>query len=158
MRLLAFLLAFFASAASSAQPVELKPFDAATPQKLGRELVGRPYVLVLWSLYCEPCRHEMGQWGALARAQPHVPIVLVATDGPEEQPNVAKFLRQHDLRGVQTWMFADEFVERIRHAIDPRWRGELPRTYLFDAAHRPSAHSGRIDPAALGKWMAAQRR
>jgi thiol-disulfide isomerase/thioredoxin len=136
----------------------LKPFDASSPHKIRRALDGRAFLLVFWSLYCDPCREEMAQWGELQRKHPDVPIVLVATDAAEERSNVAKFLRQHQLGRVETWMFADEFVERIRYAVDPGWRGELPRTYFLDAAHRAKAHSGRVDSAAVSGWMAAQRR
>jgi thiol-disulfide isomerase/thioredoxin len=153
-------LALFAGLSAAAAPKDefaLKPFDAASPEKIRRMHAGRAYLAVFWSLYCEPCRAEMAHWGELQRKHPRVPILLVATDGPEERSNVQKFLRQHNLGRVDTWMFADEFAERVRHAVDPAWRGELPRTYLVDAKHRAIAHSGRIDLEALGRWMAAQR-
>jgi hypothetical protein len=61
-------------------------------------------------------------------------------------------LAEFELAGVRTWAFADDFAERIRYAIDPRWRGELPRLYLFDADHQPTAISGRVDPDTLTEW------
>jgi thiol-disulfide isomerase/thioredoxin len=141
----------FASAA------ELKPFDAKSPAAIERSHAGRPYVLVLWSLYCDPCRHEMTLWGPLQRKHPGVAFVLVSTDTEGERAKVAEFLRRHDLRGIETWMFADEFSERVRYAIDPAWRGELPRTYVHDAAHRRQGQSGVLDPKALESWLAQQK-
>jgi hypothetical protein len=38
-------------------------------------------------------------------------------------------------------------------AIDPKWRGELPRTYLYDAQHRRVAISGVIDEEKLREWL-----
>lgn len=151
------LLAGLSSAVLPAAAADLKSFDRSSPEAIHRTLAGRAYVLVFWSLYCEPCRDEMAHWGELQRRHPGVPILLIATDGPEDRANVAKFLRRHKLERVETWMFADEFVERIRHAVDPAWRGELPRTYFVDAVHRASAHSGRADVAAVSRWMARQR-
>ena len=43
--------------------------------------------------------------------------------------------------------------ERLRFAIDPRWHGELPRTYLYDRAHVVQAVSGVIPPEQLTKWV-----
>ena len=54
-------------------------------------------------------------------------------------------------------MFAEAVPERLRYAIDPAWGGELPRSYLFDAAHRRQAHSGLLDEAQLKDWLKRQR-
>jgi hypothetical protein len=54
---------------------------------------------------------------------------------------------------VQTWIFDDEFSERVRFAVDRTWRGELPRTYLYDAAHRAEARSGKLDERWLEGWL-----
>ena len=156
IRAFCFFIAFlFANPANAG---ELKPFDAKSPAAIAQAHAGRPYVLVLWSLYCDPCRHEMKLWGPLQEKYPGVGFVLVSTDAESDRAMTAEFLRRHDLRGVETWMFADEFSERVRHAIDPAWRGELPRTYVYDAAHRRHAHSGVLDPKALESWLAQQKR
>jgi thiol-disulfide isomerase/thioredoxin len=154
---LAAALAVLSAAASAKDELALKPFDAASPGEIKRTLAGRPHLLVFWSLYCDPCREEMPLWGDLQRKYPSVPILLIATDGADERAKVEKFLGQQKLGKVQTWMFADEFVERIRYAVDPTWRGELPRTYFVDAQQRAVTHSGRVDPAQISRWMAQQR-
>jgi thiol-disulfide isomerase/thioredoxin len=146
----------FLSFIQPASGADLKPFDAKSPAAIQRAHAGKPYLLVMWSLYCDPCRHEMALWGPLRRKYPGVGFVLVSTDGEGERAKVADFLRRHDLSGVQTWMFADEFSERVRYAVDPAWRGELPRTYVYDASHRREAYSGVLDPKALEAWLARQ--
>ena len=148
------LLAALLAAPIWAQAADPRPFDAASPRAIDAAHAGKPYVLVLWSLYCEPCRDEMAQWGPLKKKHPGVAFVLVSTDLAEDRAAVAAFLERHELGGVESWMFADEFAERVRYAIDPAWRGELPRTYLFDAGHRRTAHSGRLDAKALDAWLA----
>jgi thiol-disulfide isomerase/thioredoxin len=153
----ALVLAFLCMLVFQANAAELKPFDAKSPSAIDRAYAGRPYVLVLWSLYCEPCRHEMNLWGPLQQKYPGVRFVLVSTDAEGERATVSEFLRRYDLGGVETWMFADEFSERVRYAIDPAWRGELPRTYVYDAAHRRQAQSGVLDPKALDAWLAQQK-
>lgn len=43
---------------------------------------------------------------------------------------------------------------RMRHALDPRWRGETPRSYWFDRKGiRAAAHSGLITPAVIDKLL-----
>ncbi|MDD5330830.1 MAG: TlpA family protein disulfide reductase, partial [Sulfuricella sp.] len=54
---------------------------------------------------------------------------------------------------ADAWVFADAVPERLYFEADGKWRGELPRTYLYDAAHRATAFSGKIDPAQLERWV-----
>jgi thiol-disulfide isomerase/thioredoxin len=148
------LLAALILASAAASAGELKPFDGATPAAIAQMHAGKPYILVFWSLYCDPCREEMHQWGALQRRHPKVPILLVSTDGLQARAMTEKYLATQRLGRVQTWIFSDEFTERVRHAIDPSWRGELPRTYLFDRAHRAVATSGKLAAREISDWIA----
>jgi len=150
------LLAALLAAPIWAQAADPRPFDAASPRAIDAAHAGKPYVLVLWSLYCEPCRDEMAHWKALRRRYPGVPVVLVSTDSPGERATVVEFLKRYDPGAVESWIFADEYSERVRYAVDPAWRGELPRTYLFDAAHRSEGRSGRFDQRWIEGWLAAQ--
>lgn len=140
--------------ASCLAAAEFRDFDADGMRRIRAEQAGKPFLLVFWSLYCEPCREEMPQWGELQRRHPGVSIILVATDPPQERALMGKFLARHKLGKVQSWAFADEFSERVRHSVDPRWRGELPRTYFYERDHRAEARSGKVDAAAASKWLA----
>ena len=151
------IAAVVALCASLAAHAELKPFTAKSLAAIRAQNAGRPFVLALWSLHCEPCRHEMAQWGPLAKRHPDVRIVLVSTDSTGDRPRVEKFLAQHDLSGVDAWVYADAFEERVRFSIDRGWRGELPRTYLFDARHKAQARSGPADVRWIEEWLGALR-
>lgn len=153
-RLGAALALLLSVAGPAAAASALRPFDAASPATIRAEQAGKPFVLAFWSVTCEPCREEMGEWGRWARAHPGVAVVLVATDPASQRAAVDRMLRAHDMRGVQTLTFADEYTERVRHAIDPRWRGELPRTYFLDAAHRAEARTGKLDARWTEAWFA----
>jgi thiol-disulfide isomerase/thioredoxin len=141
-------------AAGTLQAAEPRAFDGASPAAIARANRDQPYIVVFWSLYCEPCREEMHQWGDLQRRYPRVPIHLVSTDGPRELGNVRKYLETQKLGKVQTWIFGDEFTERVRYAVDPAWRGELPRTYLYDRAHRATVRSGKMPASEISDWIA----
>jgi thiol-disulfide isomerase/thioredoxin len=146
----ALLLALSVPAAAA----EFRDFDAGSMRGIRAEQAGKPFLLVFWSLYCEPCREEMSQWGELQRRHPGVAIILVATDPPQERVLMGKFLARHKLGKVQSWAFADEFSERVRHSVDTRWRGELPRTYFYDRDHKAEARSGKVDAATASGWLA----
>lgn len=150
------LLALVATPASADGP--LRPFDARSPAAIRQQHAGRPFVLALWSITCEPCIREMPVWKAMRKRYPDVPVILVSTDPPSEAARVRAFLAKYDPGPVQRWQYADAFEERIRHAIDPAWRGELPRTYRYDAAHRREAVTGVEDPAAVERWFASVAR
>lgn len=143
-----------AHAETSASPVAgLRAFERESLQAIREAHAGRPFVLALWSVYCEPCREEMATLARFRAEHPELAVVLVATDPPEEEAAVRRMLAEYAPKGVETWAFADAFVERLRYAVDPRWRGELPRTYLYDSEHRVDAVSGRLDAGHLSDWI-----
>ncbi len=154
MALVGFTLAHVAGAASSH---DLRPFTSTSLDSIREARAGKPFVLAFWSIYCEPCREEMAEWKSIKRKYPAVPILLVSTDAPADRPTVIKFLSRYDPGRVETWVFADEFAERVRYGVDRTWRGELPRTYLFDAQHRAEARSGRFDRRWIENWLARQK-
>lgn len=157
MTLLAGLLvAAIVMFAGTAAGAELQTFDAKSLDTIRAAHAGKPFVLAFWSVYCEPCREEMALWKSLRSKYPGVPVVLVTTDPPEERAAVVKFLARHNPGRVEHWAFADEFSERVRYAVDRSWRGELPRTYLFDAAHQSLARSGVPDRRWIDDWFSQQ--
>jgi thiol-disulfide isomerase/thioredoxin len=151
-RSLMLLVAFLAH---SVQATGLpRPFDATTPAALEQRYAGRPYILAFWSLGCGYCLAELESFANRLKARPGLPLVLVATDAPDLAPAVATRLEQLGLRPASQWSFADDMPERVRFAVDRQWRGELPRTYLFDARHQVQAVSGAMEEARLDEWLA----
>ena len=149
----AFAALLLATGISAAEP---RPFDSGSMAEIRAAEGGKPLVLAFWSVHCEPCREELPHWGAWSRKHPGVRFLLVATDDAADRELVASALARQDLGRVEIWAFADPYVERLRFSVDPKWRGELPRTYFFDAGHRPEARSGRLDPAWVEAWLAKQ--
>lgn len=132
----------------------MRPFDASSMEAIRAAHAGQPFILSFWSVTCEPCRAEMHVWKAMRRKHPRLPVLLVATDGTGQRAAIAKMLAAHDPGPVQHWAFADDFVERVRYSVDPKWRGELPRTYLFDATHKAEAKSGVMEAGDVEAWIA----
>lgn len=130
-----------------------KPFTADTPAVLAQRFTGKPYLLAFWSVDCPHCQTELELFARLLRERPGLPLVLVAVDAPELAPAVSARLAELGLASADNWQFADARQERLRFVIDRRWRGELPRNYLFDASHRVQAASGALSEAAVRRWF-----
>lgn len=151
------LCACLAFGTASATAGELRPFAGDSLSAIQQQFAGRPFILTLWSLSCHHCVKELQTLGRLARTARTLPLVIVSTDTPAEAPEIRAALKRFGLDRLDTWVFADAVPERLRHAIDPAWRGELPRSYLFDAAHRRQAHSGMLDEERLTSWLRQNR-
>jgi len=155
--MLAGILAGTAAPARAQARATLQPFDAASLAAIKARYIGRPFILALWSVHCAPCLQDMATWRVLAKRFPDIPVVLVATDPPAEHPVVRRTLERFAPGAAEPWAFADAFDERNRHSIDPKWRGELPRTYLFDRSHRVEVATGRMDVGTAEAWCARAR-
>lgn len=147
------LFALLCTLALSATAGELHPFTARSFAAIKAHYAGRPFMLTLWSLTCPHCAKELQTLGKLARADKKLPLAIVSTDTPDDAHDIRAALTRFGLDHLDTWVFADAIPERLRASIDPQWRGELPRSYLFDAAHRGAAHSGMLDARRLGQWF-----
>ncbi|MBU1691346.1 MAG: TlpA family protein disulfide reductase [Gammaproteobacteria bacterium] len=132
---------------------ELKPFVVGSMKEITAARQGKPFILGMWSLTCTHCREELALLSSLVKKHPDLDLVLVATDTPEEGEEIGTTLRQSGLGGSQAWVFADPFAERLRFEIDPKWHGELPRTYLYDPSHKALAFSGKLNGLQLGQWL-----
>jgi len=146
---LALLLALTLPAAAQ----ELKPFVAGSIKEITAARQGKPFILGMWSLTCAHCREEFALLSGLVKKHPDLDLVLIATDTPEESEAISATLRLSGLGGAEAWVFADPFAERLRFEIDPKWHGELPRTYLYDPSHKAQAFSGKPDALQMEQWL-----
>lgn len=147
--LLAALL--FTQTARAGEPV---PFTTDSLAKIQAHYAGRPFILSMWSVDgCTHCITELTMFGKLAKTHQNLPLVLVSTDTPEFIPALIKTTKRLGLENTASWIFDDDIPERLRAVIDPAWRGELPRTYLYDAQHKREAVMGVISEERLRVWM-----
>lgn len=110
-----------------------------------------PTILALWSIDCIHCKKNLALFASLVKAHPGVRLITLAAE-PADAGHGAPL----DRLGVPGARFAygPEAPERLAHAIDPDWRGELPRTLFFDGRGAVVAVSGVVSAenarAALG--------
>lgn len=134
----------------------LRPFVPGSAQALRDAHADRPFVLALWSLTCSHCQEELALLGRLKEKYPALDLALVSTDTPEDAETLNATLARHGLVRAEAWVFADPFTELLRQEIDPRWSGELPRTYLHNRDRSVRAVSGRLTAEKLEHWIAEQ--
>ena len=139
-----------------AQAEALRPFVAGSAQALRAARADRPFVLALWSLTCSHCQEELALLGRLRVQYPALDVVLVSTDAPEDAAALSATLARHGLTRTEAWVFADPFTEILHQEIDPRWSGELPRTYLHNRDRSVRAVSGRLPAEKLERWITEQ--
>lgn len=146
------LLWAWVSCAQAASPPP-SPFGTGSMREVASAHAGKPFILAFWSLSCVYCKANLDQLGKLLAQHPRLPLVLVATDSVEESADIAAVLDKYGLGNAQSWVFADAFVERLYFEIDRKWRGELPRTYFYDAGHRARVVSGKLDEQETTDWV-----
>ncbi len=148
------LMALGISHVVSAQ--ELRRFTAGSYDRIVQAHAGKPFVLAVWSLTCEPCREELELFSGFLQKNPQFELVLIATDTPADEPALRAALARHRIARAEIWVFADAFQEKLRFEIDRRWYGELPRTYFFNAAGVRQGVSGKLDAGRIDAWFAAK--
>lgn len=136
----------------------IQAFEPGSMSEIVAAQKGAPFVLVLWSLDCEYCkaslktlRQEQAKWKNLR-------VVTLATDSiadPEAVVLIGKKLASLGMT-ANAYAFGEAPPEQLRYAVDPKWRGELPRSYWFNARGQSVAHSGLITPALIAKLYGAK--
>ena len=156
MRLIfAALLVCFSVSASAA---EFQPFVRGSWQQLIQAHAGRPLVVHFWGVTCVPCLAELPKWGEFVKQHSDLDVVLIAADPfPQETERMSSILDRAGLATVESWTFADKFVDRLRYEVDPRWLGELPRTLLISPDGKVKSYSGIFDLTTIPQWLESQR-
>lgn len=152
---IAILAAMAAVSPATAAPAGhgLKTFEPQSVEQIAADHKGRPFVVLVWSMDCEFCQHSLDVLAKARAANPGFDIVTITTDPLSDaalSALVSKRLSGIDLL-QEAWSFGAQSPERLRYAIDPRWRGEKPRSYWYDAQGRRTAYSGVITPALIEK-------
>lgn len=147
------LLSMWLSAGAQAAETRLAvaPFEADSLPRIVRAHAGKPFVLILWSLDCVYCQASLNVLAEQKRSNPAMDIVTLSTDGigdPQTDAQVEQRLRKLALTS-NAWGYGAAPAEQLRYAIDPKWHGEMPRSYWFDAQGRRTPYSGVLTPATI---------
>jgi thiol-disulfide isomerase/thioredoxin len=99
-------------------------------------------MLAIWSITCPSCIKDMAVINAVHKAHPDIKIVMLSTDNIAETAEAQQILEKNQLTDIEHWIYAEENTQKLQFEIDPKWYGELPRTYFFDKIHQRESVSG----------------
>jgi hypothetical protein len=154
-RAIALVLALALPALAAAQA--LRPFTPSSLEQIEAAHRGKPFLLLVWSMDCEFCQASLALLAQARAAGMTVDVVTVSTDPAADRQLAGQSLQRLAELGLaaDAWAFGPQASEQLAYAIDPRWHGEKPRSYWYDAAGRRSAHSGVLTPALLARYRNA---
>ena len=117
---------------TSASPPELRVVDGA---QLRAEIAasGRKATLVnVWASWCGSCKKEIPMLLEVSRglAGEGVGLVLVSADEPASRARAVELLREQGAELPSRALGGK--VDAFRRALDPRWQGAIPATFLLD--------------------------
>lgn len=132
----------------------LKPFISGSYQQMLSNNAANPFMLVVWSVDCSSCLKEMALLSDIKKNHPGIKMIMLSTDDLSSAEQIGQILKQHQLDNAENWVFADDNSQKLRFEIDPKWYGEIPRTYFFDSAHRRTGISGVMSKEDYGTMLA----
>jgi thiol-disulfide isomerase/thioredoxin len=138
----ALLLALVLSATVQAESINLKPFTSGSYQQIVSNNAKKPFMLAMWSITCPSCIKDMAVLQSVHKAHPELKIVMLSTDDIAESDEAQKILANNQLSDIEHWIYAEQNTQKLQFEIDPKWYGELPRTYFFDKAGQREGVSG----------------
>jgi len=105
-------------------------------QSLVRRSGARATLVNVWATWCDPCREEF-PWmlrAARARRADGLRLVLISADFDDRLAQVRRFLRGQGVSDT-TYLKTGGDMPFI-DALNPRWSGTLPATFVFDPRGR----------------------
>jgi thiol-disulfide isomerase/thioredoxin len=127
----------------------LAPLDQAGYRELVRGHRGNVLLVSFWATWCIPCRTELPVLGELQRRVPGFRLVTVSADEPEKAGAAEKFLREARIEGLGYVRDAEESDDKFIPAVDPKWSGVLPASFLY-------GRDGKLIRAFVGETRASE--
>jgi len=116
------------------------PFVSGSYQQILSSNANQPFMLVVWSINCSSCLKDMELLSSIHKNRPELRMIMLAADEPSATEQIQQILEKNQLAEIENWAYADDNTQKLQFEIDPKWYGELPRTYFFEGT---SAHRGQ---------------
>jgi thiol-disulfide isomerase/thioredoxin len=171
-----FAVSFLLTLAASAQrktahkpraakaPIKARAVNAEEMQALLKRDGSRPLLVNYWATWCDPCRDEFPELVQIDkdyRAKGLDFIAITLDDLADINTAVPKFLRAMNAR-MPVFLLNVADPEPTINAIDPRWGGALPATFLYNNQGQVVyKHFGRVNTpelrAAIDKLVSSKQ-
>jgi hypothetical protein len=126
---------------------ETLPFTSSSYQNILADNANQPLMLVVWSVNCSSCLKDMALLNDIHKSRPSLKIIMLAADELAATEQIQQILEKNQLSDIENWVYADDNTQKLQFGIDPKWYGELPRTYFFDKTHHREGVSGVLTKA-----------
>jgi thiol-disulfide isomerase/thioredoxin len=148
--ILGFLLHGFFSSSVIAEEY-FQPFKQGSYQNILKRYSTNNLLVVFWSIDCPPCIKELKHLGEFHLQNPDRQITLINIDTGYNQKKLLALLEENHLANIERWIFNSNHHEKLRYEIDPRWLGDLPRSYFFSLTKKPQRLRGVLSLARIEK-------
>ena len=130
----------------------VSPIDTDALKGLLTQHRDRPLLVNFWATFCDPCRDEFPDLVKIDKDyRPRdIEFVTVSLDDMSEIKNeVPKFLDSMKAK-MPAYLLNTNDPEPAINLVDPRWRGDLPATFLYnEKGEVVYKHIGRVKTAEL---------
>lgn len=131
---------------------KLKHFVSDSMIEIERNYQGKPFILSFWSIDCPPCIKEFQLFQQQLQNYPETKIVLVSTDSLSDSPEALDILKKFSLHEIDNWIFAEEFITRLRYQVDPLWSGSIPQAYFYTRDQQRTSIAGALHTRHFEAW------
>ncbi len=148
--LLFLVLAFLNPSAQA----ESTAFTSGSYQQLLASNPNQPFMLIIWSVNCPSCLKDMALLSSIHKSRPELKMIMLAADDLSATEQIQQILEKNQLSELENWVYAEDNTQKLQFEIDPKWYGELPRTYFFDKTHQRTGVSGVLSKDDYEKMFA----
>ncbi|MDI1278780.1 hypothetical protein [Methylobacter sp.] len=141
-KLFSYLLFLLLASLNTIAQAEPSAFTSGSYQQILTSNANQPFMLVIWSVNCSSCLKDMELLSSIHKSKPELKMIMLAADEPSATEQIQQILEKNQLTEIENWAYADDNTQKLQFEIDPKWYGELPRTYFFDKAHQRTGVSG----------------
>lgn len=135
----------------NAEPVDLKPIDAAGAAEIARNQTDRLTIVNFWATWCGPCTAELPELVEIHRMYRGRPfrMITISLDAPEKRAEALRVLVENHVSATN-YLWGDADRDALGDALDPQWPGPVPHTILIAPGGKVVYRkTGAMDPLEL---------
>ena len=135
----------------NAEPVALKPVDAAAVKTLASNKSQKLRLVNVWATWCTPCVAELPELVAINRMYRgrDLELITISMDAADKQDQALEMLARLHVSSANH-LYGDKDRDKLVDSLDPQWQGPVPHTVLIAPGGKVLYRStGQIDPLEL---------
>ena len=131
---------------------KVEPINSEGIKALISQRTDKPLLVNFWATWCDPCRDEFPDLVKIdSDFRPKsLEFVTVSLDDVSDiKTTVPKFLASMKAN-MPAYLLSDSDPEPAINAVDPKWQGDLPATFLYNGKGEVVyKHFGRVNTVEL---------